>query len=309
MSKRELKHFDIIAAKKAYVEDRNIPELLRKQKNLDQNTPEIIELAYDLQAGSYIENVEKNPQQSALYTAELAEILNHHISPNCSLLDIGAGELTTISLVLAKLAQKPSNVFAFDLSWSRIYKGINFAQKNLKHDFHRLNLFVGDISEIPLLDKSVNITTSSHSLEPNGGKLKELLVELFRVTSDKLVLFEPCYEINSKEGKARMDNLGYIKNMDDVVEELGGKIIEKLAIKNISNSLNPTVCFVIKPPPINIQPPRMQNIIFSVPGTNISLQKVDDFYFSTHIGLSYPILKKIPILKSSCAILSTLLLD
>jgi serine/threonine protein kinase len=68
-------------------------------------------------------------------------------------------------------------------------------------------------------------------LEPNGGKLKELLMELFRVTADKLILFEPCYEINTQEGKDRMDKLGYIKNIEGVVGELGGKVIDKIVVK------------------------------------------------------------------------------
>ncbi len=115
-------------------------------------------------------------------------------------------------------------------------------------DYQRIKPFVADINEIPLLDKSINITTSSHALEPNGGKLKELLKELFRVTADKLVLFEPCYKINTQEGKNRMDNLGYIKNIEEIVSDLGGKMIDKVAIKNISNPLNPTACFIITPP-------------------------------------------------------------
>jgi SAM-dependent methyltransferase len=307
MSKRKIEHFDIAAAKKAYADGGNITELLRKQKNSSLNTPEIIEIAYDLQAGTYIESIKKNPKQSALYTSELAQILSHHIKPNSSLLDIGTGELTTLSLVFSELKQKPSEVLAFDISWSRIYKGIGFAQQKMGADFQILTTFVGDISEIPLLDKSINITTSSHALELNGGKLKELIEELFRVTTDKLVLFEPCYEINSKEGKERMDKLGYIKNINGIVEDLGGDVVGKIKIENTSNPLNPTVCFVIKPPAINTDSPSKKE--FSVPGTNISLQKEDNFYYSSQIGLCYPILKNIPILKSSCAILATSLLD
>jgi SAM-dependent methyltransferase len=309
MSKRQLDHFDVIAAKKEYAKGSNITELLRKQKNASFNTPEIIEAAYDLQAGTYIEAVEKNPNQAALYTTELAEILNQYIKPSNSLLDIGTGELTTLSLVFSELKQKPSDIFAFDISWSRIYKGISFAHKKMGNDFQRLTPFVGDITDIPLLDKSVSITTSSHALEPNGGKLKELMEELFRVTVDKLVLFEPYYEINSKEGKERMDKLGYIKNLDEIVSELGGKVIEKVAIKNISNPLNPTVCFVINPPSNDGKQQNYRNNIFSVPGTNIPLQKEDDFYYSVQTGLCFPVLKNIPILKLNNAILATSLLD
>jgi hypothetical protein len=309
MSKRQLEHFDIIAAKKEYVKGSNVTEFLRKQKNSSFNTSEIIETAYDLQAGTYIDAVEKNPKQATLYTTELAEILNQYIKPTDALLDIGTGELTTLSSIISKLKQKPYDIYAFDISWSRIYKGIRFAHNKLGDDFHLLTPFVGDIGSIPFLDKSVSITISSHALEPNGGKLKELMGEIFRVTVDKLILFEPCYEINSKEGKERMDKLGYIKELDKTAAELGGKIIEKVLIQNVSNPLNPTVCFVIELPSTNNKRQYTANNIFSVPGTNMPLKKEDGFYYSVDTGFCFPVLKDIPILKSNSAILATSLLD
>lgn len=59
MAKRLVKHLDILAAKRGYEEGENVTELLRRQKDVTHNTPEIIEAAYDLQSGSYIEHVEK----------------------------------------------------------------------------------------------------------------------------------------------------------------------------------------------------------------------------------------------------------
>jgi hypothetical protein len=111
-----------------------------------------------------------------------------------------------------------------------------------------LSAFVAEISEIALRDKSVDVTTSNHSLEPNGRQLRQLLRELFRVTIEKVILFEPCYEINSEEGKKRMLEMGYVTNIGGIAEGLGGKIIETLPIKNVKNPLNPTVCYVITPP-------------------------------------------------------------
>lgn len=312
MAKRVLKHFDILAAKRAYAGGENVTELLRKQKNVLNNTSEIIETSYDLQAGSYIEYAEKYMKQATLYTSELAAIIDGHISEKDSLLDVGTGELTTLSFITQKVAHKPKNIFAFDISWSRIRKGLNYAKKNMDEDYERLIPFVADISEIPLRDKSVNITTSSHALEPNGGKLSELMSELFRVTTDKLVLFEPCYEINSKEGKQRMDRLGYIKDVDGVVEKLGGKLVEKIKINNAGNPLNPTVCFVITPPAsqaASVPDDVDAADIFAVPGTNHSLRRDDEFYFSNETGLCFPILKSIPILKSNSAILASALTD
>ena len=175
--------------------------------------------------------------------------------------------------------------------------------------FDRFTPFVGDIAETPLLDKSINVTISCHALEPNGGRLRELLSEIFRVTRDKIILFEPCYEINSDEGKKRMDRLGYIKDVDSALEALGGTLIDKIEMNNDLYPLNPTVCFVIEPPsqPV-VQTSFLDPVnIFSVPGTNHSLEKIDDFYFSNTTGLCFPILKSIPVLKSNTAILSTAL--
>jgi ubiquinone/menaquinone biosynthesis C-methylase UbiE len=311
MTKAILKYFDMLSAKKAYANGENITALLRRQKHVEANTSEIIEVAYDLQAGTYVEHVEHNITQATLYAAELAAIVARFMTENDTLLDVGTGEMTTLSLLAGCLAQKPRRIYAFDISWSRLYKGMAFAQRHMGAAYKQLVPFVADIREIPLLDKSVSITTSSHALEPNGGALSELMSELFRVTVEKLVLFEPCYEINSEEGQQRMDRLGYIKDIDGVVEKLGGTVVEKIRIKNISNPLNPTVCFVITPP--KKQGEEVTNerkpAIFSVPGTDYPLRKVDEFYFSDETGLCFPVLKTIPVLKSNTAILASSLLD
>jgi len=312
MIKRELNHFDILEAKKAYKEGKNITELLRLQKNIETNTSEIIETAYDLQAGSYIEYVTNNAIKSQAYTLELSEILCRHLNTNDSLIDIGTGEMTTLSHILTKLKIIPNKIFAFDISWSRIYNGIIYSKKILGEKYKIISPFVADINEIPLLDKSINITTSSHALEPNGGKLKELLTELFRITIDKLILFEPCFEINSEDGKKRMEKLGYIKNIDGVVEELGGKLIEKIIIKNTSNPMNPTVCFVIIPPLTKnkfFKTNKNESRFFSAPGTNIPIKEFKEYYFSNQLGLCYPKIKNIPILKSNASILASSLCE
>lgn len=306
---KSLKHFDIIKAKKAYNEGSNVTVLLREQRGTKENTSEIIEISYDLQAGSYTDFAEQNKLYFSNYSEELSNIIQNHLTPNDTLLDIGTGESTTLSHVVQRLAIKPAHIFAFDISWSRIYKGIEFASRNMGECFSRFTPFVGDISETPLLDKSINVTISNHALEPNGGRLPELLSEVFRVTRDKAILFEPCYEINTDAGKERMDRLGYIKGVDCVVAALGGKLVEKIKIENAINPLNPTVCFVIEPPARSETQPshRDPGNIFSVPGTNYPLVRVDNFFFSETAGLCYPILKSIPVLKSNTAILSTAL--
>ena len=84
---------------------------------------------------------------------------------------------------------------------------------------------------------------------------------------------------------------------------MGGVIIRKYKIVNTINTLNPTVCYIISPP----KKQGVNKIFFTIPGTNFKLKKFNNFYHSASIGLTFPILNKIPILKIDNAIISSLL--
>lgn len=237
----------------------------------------------------------------------MASELNKYISPRSTLLYIGCGELVTLTLTLNKL-NVSQKVFAFDISWSRIYKGLNFFKNNLKKKNNLIYPFVADIKSIPLASKSIDTITSCHSLEINGGNLHILLKELFRVAKDKIILFEPSYELNSKEGKKRMKKLGYIRGIEKEVIKLGGKMKSVKLIVDPSNSLNPTACYVIS---VNKKKKYGLKTIkkFTVPGSDLALDMSDNFMISKDLGLSFPVLKKIPILKNELAILSSSFFD
>jgi hypothetical protein len=308
MSTPALKYFDILSARAAYAEGRNVTDVLRQQLESQVNTPAIIEAAYDLQAGTYIDYFYAHESRERAYATELSGILNCYVVGADSLLDVGTGEMTTLSNIVGSLKHVPTHLYALDLSWSRLHKGRNFVRQHMGDHVSKLRPFVADMSEIPLADRSISITTSSHALEPNGGRLEILLRELFRVTRDLLVLFEPGYEINSPEGKARMDRLGYIKNMPETVAALGGTMLETIRINSIDNPLNPTVSYVIKPPS-KVAKKTIQPGFFTVPGTNHPLHRLGDFYFSPDTGLCFPVLQSLPILKSGTAIMASGLID
>ena len=301
-----MKYIDLISAKQVYKNNLNVTDYLKKYLKVKNNNSEIIEIAYDLQAGSYIESTIKNWAYREKFTAELASELNKFLLPHSTLLDIGSGELTTLTLTLNKL-KVLHKVFAFDISWSRIYKGLKFFKDNSKNESTLFCPFVADIKSIPLASNSIDIITSCHALEPNGGNLNILLKELFRVAKDKLVLFEPSYELNSKKGKLRMEKLGYIKGIEKEVKKLGGIMENIKLIEDPVNSLNPTTCYIIS---VNKNSYDLQtNQKFTVPGSDLELEMNDNFMISKDTGLSFPILKNIPILKSELAILSTALFD
>ena len=105
------------------------------------------------------------------------------------------------------------------------------------------------------------------------------------------------------EGKIRMDKLGYIKNIEGNVADLGGTVLDVIPINNITNPLNPTVCYVIEPPKKDVK--HLKAVKFCVPGTNYRLEVDGQFLLSKNTGLVFPILDEIAILKLSSAILAT----
>lgn len=300
------KFFDIIELRKAYERGENITQLMREKSGLSHNSSEIIEVAYDLQAGSYVEYARNNPDGLNRYTAETGAILASHLNDGDQLLDIGTGEMTTLCALLNAMPNWQGNTLAFDISWSRIRTGQNYVAETHPSLSGRIKPFVADLAAIPLRDKSVDVVTSSHALEPNGGRLSELLSELFRITRRKLVLFEPGYELGNDAARERMARLGYIRDMQGCVEGLGGTLVSASLIKNIARVENPTACYVIEPPK-TAGIATMSNTGFSVPGTDHPLALHEGFYHSSATGLGYPVVDSIPVLKPENAILMTAL--
>ena len=289
-------------ARVVYAGDGNITEHFRATRGESHNTQEAIELAYDLQAGEYVAKYSK--EMAATLTSQMADILNPLMSEGGALLDVGCGELTTLSPLSKRLGSTVSKLYAFDLSWSRIKTGVRFAENgNMRADYlEKLSVFCADMGAIPLPTGSIDVVTTTHALEPNGGRELELLREILRVTKSYAVLFEPSFDHATDEGKARMVRHGYVKGIDTIARSLGATIISVTPFAVSANPLNPTAAYVIKP---NSGPTHRPG--FTEPGTNDPLIEFDGFFFSSRSGLSYPTIRGVPILRSGAAILTSAL--
>jgi hypothetical protein len=127
------------------------------------------------------------------------------------------------SIVIKKLNNKDVASFGFDISYSRIQYGQQYLKSKKMNDSL---LFTGNFLDCPVQDDAIDIVYSIHSLEPNGGKEREILTELHRITRKYLVLIEPIYELADEQGKAHMDKHGYVKNIYKIAIELGYKVID-----------------------------------------------------------------------------------
>lgn len=284
---------DLIECKKKYLAGKNITNFLRKKKNVKNNSKEIIEVAYELQAGSYVKEYMGNKKLYDNYIEEISIYLNKNLKINDSILDIGCGEATTLTGVTNKLNSNSHKIFGFDISLSRVEIGKKFSNKNLKKG-KKINFFVSDIAKIPLKDKSIDLITSSHSIEPNGGSEESIARELMRVARKKIILFEPCYEKVNKNIKKRMNKLGYIKNLAKYFKKHGAIFKGYKQIKKAVDNKNPTYGYFFDIPKYN---KKIKNFTFTDPGTNFNLLKRKNFFKSSQSYLAYPIIKNIPILR------------
>ena len=253
-------------------------------------------ISYDFQAGTYYQEYKKDPSLKDKYCSYLANVIND-FGHYKTLLEVGVGEGTTLGPLLQCLNNKPDKAYGFDLSWSRI----KYANKFLEElGIRNVELFTGNLFATPLKDNSIDIVYTSHSIEPNGGKEKEALIELYRITNKYLVILEPSYEFASIQAKERMLSHGYVTKLFSTAVELGFNVIEHRLFEISSNPLNPTGLTIIKKEfnSESLNP-------LCCPLTKTDLIHRNNAYFSEESLLAYPIIDGIPCLMAESAIVAT----
>jgi uncharacterized protein YbaR (Trm112 family) len=284
----------ISEVKQIYERGGNIMDFLRAQANESHNSVEAILISYDFQAGTYINFVQSNPEFAHQYTGAISKILDQF--QYSSLMEAGVGEATTLGNVVERLKNKPEAVYGFDLSWSRI----RFGQKYLEEKQINGNLFTGNLFTAPIADNAIDVVYTSHSIEPNGGKEREALMELHRITNKYLVLLEPAYEFADDDGKKRMEKLGYVRDLYKVAKDLGYKVVEYRKFDYSSNALNPTGVMVIEK-----DPKESDQDVLVCPISKTPLRLAKSVYYSKDSCLAYPIVAGVPCLLPDNAILAT----
>jgi len=287
--------------KELYLESNiNIINYLRELDERKQNSIEDIMISYDFQAGTYVDDYKKHPYLKEEFCSYLVKVIDG-LGQFSSLLEIGVGEGTTLGPLLLALKTKPDMSYGFDISWSRIKYAKNFLNE-LKLD--NINLFVGDLFCAPLKDNSIDIVYTVHSIEPNGGKEKEALIELYRIANKYLILLEPSFEFASEAARDRMLSHGYVTKLYSTIKELGYNVIEHRLFDVSANPLNPTGLIIIEKG-FNSQ---VSNPL-CCPITKADILNKNNAYFSKESLLAYPIIDGIPCLLTQNAIVASKFLD
>jgi ubiquinone/menaquinone biosynthesis C-methylase UbiE/uncharacterized protein YbaR (Trm112 family) len=271
---------------------KNVIETGRAAAGISQQ--DLVEIAYDLQAGSYTEAM-KEPAMLSLkrgWGSGLAKILaGLGVTSAC---EAGIGEASTLAFAAA--ACPASVAFSgFDISLSRLLYARGFLGEHRRN----ANLFCAGILDVPLPDSSVDAVVTNHGIEPNGGSEEPILRELLRVAARYLVLIEPDYESGSPEQKERMARHNYVRNLAGHLEKLPGKILRHEPWPFFTNPLNK--------PSLTVFEKRggaaARDFAFVSPVNKKKLEKFDGFLFCREEGLLYPVAFGIPVLKDDCAIM------
>ena len=297
----------IIGMRQAYSKGGNAMEWCRdyfrtRHKTVDGNNLLATLVAYDLQAGSYIFAARAHRENNQRWGRQLAGLLAGVLDEGDSIMEVGVGEATTLAGVLAETGAKVSLAFGFDVSWSRVAEG----RKWLVENGQEASLFVADLLNIPLADGSVDVVYSSHSLEPNRGKEEEALKGCLRVARKAVVLVEPIYELASAEAQARMRHHGYVEGLRETAERLGAEVIDYRLLDYAPNSLNPSGVLCLRKAGIPVVTGVESRVdIWRCPMTGVELETGSEFFYASEVGLAYPVLRGIPMLRAEHGIVAS----
>lgn len=287
--------------REAFNQGEDIARLLN-HPGLALSREDVIEVSYDLQAGTYSQIALDDPYLLKEYALQLYDLAKDYLEQSTVILDCGTGELTSLS-ALSQHLKSPTRLLACDISLSRLRKGRSFAKRFMKPELMQdLGLFMADMARIPLADNSVDLVLTVHSLEPNHGRELELLKELLRVARTHLVLFEPSWENASEAVRARMKQHGYIRNLPQYIERAGGRLVSINPLPRPLNTMNPTFCYVVEPlKRKNHEEYSRQD--YCCPRSHQILQRKENFWWSHDGGWAYPEIDGIPCLRVKHGIL------
>ena len=278
----------------------NLMEHMRRARDADDNDEATILHSYDLQAGTYVESL-SDPAMAELKRnvgKKLAEVF----APLGAtvICEAGVGEATTLAEVVAN-AGVVEQVLGFDISLSRLlHARRHLASRGAKG----VRLFTGALASIPLPDDAIDLVYTFHSIEPNGGREREVLTELLRVTQHYLVLVEPSNELGSEATRARIEKFRYVKNVHATLLAMGCHVLrfERWGLDAIPENEAALIVVEKRARPAGERPaaPRLAS-----PFSKLPVIPRTDCLYSSEDGMAFPIIDGIPCLLRSNGIIAT----
>ncbi|MFY9300365.1 MAG: methyltransferase domain-containing protein [Candidatus Nitrosotenuis sp.] len=281
-----------------YAKNQNIMKYLRAKNKTTLNSPEIISYSYDLQAGSYLEKLKDAKFRTTRQKigTKISKIISEFGAQ--SVLEAGVGEANTLYYVMNSQSSKNCQYFGFDISLSRLLYANKYLSKLQKRNSR---LFCSELSNIPLIDNSIDLIYTFHAIEPNHGKEKAILNELLRVARNHLILIEPSYELGSAATKKHIIEHGYCRNIPKIIKQLGHSIQTHELFKFSDRNNEHAITIVEKNK--KKTPKEVPQSIFVSPISHKPLFRYKECWYCKDDGYAYPIIHNVPCLLKENAIL------
>ena len=149
----------------------------------------------------------------------VSKFCNHHNLK--SLIEVGAGELTTLYPVIKKV-NNLDFISALELSPNRLKHGNSFLkEKGIQID----HLIACDASNIPYEDNSFDISFTQYCIEQVPQLAKKIIDEMIRISSKYVIIIEPSYQFSNKITKNRILHKGFPMLKENHFKNLNAKII------------------------------------------------------------------------------------
>ena len=290
-----LEYKEIKKIRELYHNNKNISQYLRNKNNVKKNSIDTILYSYDLQGGR--DYLRRNDPKIKSYNKKIAKTITDTISDLDvkSFLEAGTGEGLILGLLNPKTIKSNPSLYGFDLTLSRLL----YAQKYLKEQKKKASIFSANMMNIPLAENSVDVVCTVMSMEPNHGREKAILSELFRITRKYLILIEPTYELGSNKTKKHIIQHGYVRNLPNLIKKMNYKIITHKYL-GFSTPYNENALIVAEKNP---KLPSSREIKFVSPISHKPLIKKTNFLYCKEDGYAFPIINNIPCLVNDNGIL------
>lgn len=219
---------------------------------------------------------------------------------NASILEVGAGELTTLAPLVQRIADPTLKVHAAELCWSRCRIGRNFADEL---GIQPRTLVSANMTELPYASNSVDYVFTNGALEELGGFEREAIGELYRVARRAVLILEASYELGNPAQRRKLRyrrwNVGIIK----AVKTLGLPMSRHELVPYSDDPYHRlSLIMLTKPAPLG---DCAENEL-ACPKCKGELFHGRDAYFCEPCGYAFPILQGIPVFLGANAIVASL---
>jgi ubiquinone/menaquinone biosynthesis C-methylase UbiE len=243
----------------------------------------------------YIAINEKNKiiECEGLITPYYAECLNrlHKLYKLNSILEVGAGELTTLDALIQKLKKKPKKIGAIDISFKRLLEGKKFIKKK-----NKINLLArADASKLPFSDNSFDMVYTANCLEQVPELFLKSVSELVRVSSGIVVIIEPSFEFGSNSSKNYIFKKGYTKINANHFKKLNFKLIYR-DILEFRYYIAGTEIIILKKKKNNNKNKTKTKTNFICPTTHENLFQKKNYLSNKSKSINYPVKDSISML-------------